>query len=297
MCETASQLFRTFPESTLPQETLATVRDSADFSADFSTDRWAECSASKPIWNAIQAEALENAGQEPYLSGDYERLVIRQPNIARSLGQVLGEALSPHNPTRFVDLFSTVTNREPQLIVSVLADLQAIRQKDPATTGYLNPFLHFKGFHALQAHRLGHWLWNHDRRELAFHLQSRVSQVYGVDIHPAAVVGRGVFVDHASNVVIGETATVGDNVVILHGVTLGGTGKHAGDRHPKVGNGVFIGAGAQLLGNITIGEGAKIGAGSIVLNSVPPQATAVGVAAITKLHPRPGDPKAKTEAA
>ena len=162
---------------------------------------------------------------------------------------------------------------------AIRADLEAVRTRDPASRGYSEPFLHFKGFHALQSYRVAHWLWQQKRYALAKHLQSRISEVFGVDIHPAARVGRGIFIDHATGVVIGETATVADDVVLLHDVTLGGTGKERGDRHPKVRHGVMIGAGSKILGNIEIGEGSKVGAGSVVLEDVPAHHTVAGVPA------------------
>lgn len=159
------------------------------------------------------------------------------------------------------------------------ADIRAITERDPAATRFSEPLLYFKGFHALQTHRVAHWLWSEGRRELALFLQSRASEVFGVDIHPAARIGKGILVDHATGVVVGETAVVEDNVSILHEVTLGGTGKDCGDRHPKVRHGVLIGAGAKILGNVEVGEGAKIGAGSVVLEDVPAHATVAGVPA------------------
>jgi serine O-acetyltransferase len=159
-------------------------------------------------------------------------------------------------------------------------DLTAIGARDPAAVGdLLTPFLHYKGFHALSVHRVAHRLWQQGRQAVAHVLQARVSQVLGVDIHPAARFGHGVFIDHATGVVIGETAVVGNDVSILQGVTLGGTGKEAGDRHPKVRDGVLLGAGAKVLGNVVIGRGAKVGAGSVVLRDVPPCATVAGVPA------------------
>ena len=244
--------------------------------------RLALCADCDPVWKAIQAEALEHAEQEPLLAPTFRRLVIEQPNLVTSLGHVFGERLFGDEAQQFAELMSGAVDAEPNIRTAILADLQAIRRQDPATTSYLNPFLHFKGFLALEAYRVAHWLWKNDRRMLAYHIQSRVSEVFGVDIHPAARIGHGVFIDHATSVVIGETAVVGNNVVILHGVTLGATGMQSGDRHPKVGNGVLIGAGAQLLGNITIGDAAKVGAGSVVVKTVPAGETAVGVAARVK---------------
>lgn len=174
--------------------------------------------------------------------------------------------------TLIVDIFTS----SPAIRTAIRADLRAVRTKDPACTSYTHCLLYFKGFLACQAHRVGHFLYNHQRSSLAFLIQSRTSEVFHVDIHPAATIGSGVLFDHATGLVVGETATIGNNVSILHNVTLGGTGSRVGDRHPKIGDGVLIGAGAILLGNITIGEGAKIGSGSLVLIDVPAKTTAVG---------------------
>ena len=161
----------------------------------------------------------------------------------------------------------------------VRADLSAVFDRDPACNSYLEPFLYFKGFQALQAYRVAHWLWSNGRRALALYVQSRTSEVYGVDIHPAARIGRGILIDHATSVVVGETAVIEDEVSLLHGVTLGGTGKETGDRHPKVRRGALIGANATILGNIEIGQCSRVGAGSVVLRDVPPNTTVAGVPA------------------
>ncbi len=168
---------------------------------------------------------------------------------------------------------------DPSLVDCAAADLRAVFERDPACKGYLQPFLWFKGFTALQSHRVAHRLWRRGRETLAFHLQSRVSELFQVDIHPAARFGRGVFIDHGTGVVVGETATVGDDVSMLHSVTLGGTGAAGVDRHPKIGNGVLLGAGSKVLGAITVGDGAKVASGSVVLKAVPPGCTAAGVPA------------------
>ena len=166
-----------------------------------------------------------------------------------------------------------------RLVVAAEADLKATFERDPACKGYVQPFLFFKGFLAVQAHRVGHWLIKDGRETLAFYLQSRVSENFQVDINPAVQIGRGIMLDHGTGLVIGETAVVGDNVSLLQNVTLGGTGKSDQDRHPKIGNGVLIGAGAKVLGNIKIGDCSRIGAGSVVLKEVPPRVTVAGVPA------------------
>ena len=177
------------------------------------------------------------------------------------------------------ELINQALDASPEIREAIRRDLSAVLERDPAAHGLAQPFLHYKGFHALQSHRVAHWLWSRQRIPLAFFLQNRVSEIFAVDIHPAARIGMGILMDHGTGVVIGETAVVGDNVSLLHEVTLGGTGKESGDRHPKIGNGVMIGAGAKILGNVRIGEGSKVAAGSVVLQEVPPHATVAGVPA------------------
>jgi serine O-acetyltransferase len=176
-------------------------------------------------------------------------------------------------------IFDEALNDDPAIGYAARADIVAVADRDPACTSYLDPLLWFKGYHALQTYRVAHWLWIHGRQALAHYLQSRASSLFGVDIHPGAVIGKSIFIDHATGVVIGETAVVEDGVSMLHGVTLGGTGKERGDRHPKVRRGVLLGAGAKVLGNIEIGACAKIAAGSVVLEAVPAGCTAAGVPA------------------
>jgi serine O-acetyltransferase len=168
---------------------------------------------------------------------------------------------------------------EPGLGAAARADIAAVYDRDPACHRFLQPLLFFKGFQALQAYRVGHWLWTQGRKDFAYFIQMRVSEVFGIDIHPAARIGKGIMIDHAHSIVIGETAVVGDNVSMLHSVTLGGTGKETEDRHPKIGDGVLIGAGAKVLGNIRVGNCSRIAAGSVVLEEVPPCKTVAGVPA------------------
>ncbi|MEM8538290.1 MAG: serine O-acetyltransferase, partial [Pseudomonadota bacterium] len=167
----------------------------------------------------------------------------------------------------------------PELVSAARADVVAIYDRDPACHRFMQPLLFFKGFQAVQAYRLGHWLYEQGRRDMAYFIQMRASEVFGVDIHPAARIGQGIMIDHAHSVVVGETAVVGDNVSMLHSVTLGGTGKEDDDRHPKIGDGVLIGAGAKVLGNIKVGHCSRIAAGSVVLEEVPPMKTVAGVPA------------------
>ena len=177
------------------------------------------------------------------------------------------------------DIFDFAYRGSNELVDAACMDIEAVVSRDPAIQLYSTPLLYLKGFHAIEAYRVAHRLWQLDRRELALFLQSQISEVFNVDIHPAAVLGHGLMFDHASGIVIGETSVVGDNVSILHNVTLGGTGKEVCDRHPKIASDVMIGAGAKILGNIHIGQGVKIGAGSVVLEDVPPHVTVVGVPA------------------
>lgn len=234
-----------------------------------------------PLWDSIQLEAHVEAGREPLLRPLLEQAVLHRSSFGEGLAMVLSQKLREQvlDSTKFYDEVYDVIASDPTITESASNDLVAIRANDPATTSLLHPMLNFKGFLAVQAHRVAHTLWGRDRRALAYLIQCRTSEVLGVDIHPAAEIGSGVFIDHATGVVIGETAVVGDDVTILHGVTLGGTGKATGDRHPKIGRGVYIGANAQLLGNIAVGEGSRIGASSVVLKNVEAYSTVAGVPA------------------
>ena len=175
--------------------------------------------------------------------------------------------------------FKAMLEDDPDWSSIVRVDIQAYYDRDPACDRFLMPVLYFKGFHAIQTHRLAHWLWNQGRKDFALYLQSRSSAVFQTDINPAARMGKGIFIDHATGLVVGETAVIEDDVSILHGVTLGGTGKAGGDRHPKIRYGVLIGAGAKILGNIEVGHCSKVAAGSVVLSSVPHNKTVAGVPA------------------
>uniref|UniRef100_A0A0E0JX16 serine O-acetyltransferase n=1 Tax=Oryza punctata TaxID=4537 RepID=A0A0E0JX16_ORYPU len=232
------------------------------------------------VWSQIKAEARRDADGEPALASFVYATVLSHPTLAGCLAFHLANKLASStllSSTLLYDLFVATHAARPDLRAAAVADLLAAGARDPACAGCLSHcLLNYKGFLAIQSHRVAHALWAQGRRALALALQSRVAEVFAVDIHPAAAVGSGVLLDHATGVVIGETAVVGDGVSILHHVTLGGTGKAVGDRHPKVGDGVLIGAGATILGNVRIGAGAKIGAGSLVLADVPPGGTAVG---------------------
>ena len=232
-------------------------------------------------WSTIQLEATALMRREPTLGRMIEQAILQHDCFAAAIGNRLAVKLASPDleVNALIDVLGHAFDAEPDIVEASAADLQAVRDRDAACPDLLTPLLHFKGFQALQAHRVAHYLWLHDRPHLAKHLQSRVSEVFGIDIHPAARIGRRIMLDHATGIVIGETAIIDDDVSILQEVTLGGTGKDDGDRHPKVRRGVLIGAGAKILGSIEIGEGAKVGAGSIVLTSVEPYTTVVGVPA------------------
>ena len=230
------------------------------------------------LWDILSAEAARVAGEEPALAGLVERSIARHDGLADALSAVIGFKLAGDglDADKLRRLIADAIARAPTILEAASEDLMAVRDRDPACPDHVTPFLFFKGYQALQAHRAAHWYWTEGRQHLALALQSRLSEVFGVDIHPAARLGRRILIDHATGIVVGETAIIDDDVSILQGVTLGGTGKQCGDRHPKIRRGVLIGAGAKVLGNIEVGEGAKIGAGSIVLGPVEPYTTVVG---------------------
>jgi serine O-acetyltransferase len=233
------------------------------------------------FWGQIRSEAQHEAEREPVLVSFLYASVLRHQKLEDALAVILASKLqTPELPAILLrDLIGEAFAEQGSIRASIRADLLAARTRDPAARGYAPPFLYYKGFHALQTYRVAHWLWGQGRHTLAAHLQNRTSEVFGVDIHPAAQIGSGILIDHGTGVVIGETAVVEDNVSLLHEVTLGGTGKETGDRHPKVRRGVLIGAGAKILGNIEVGVGAKVGAGSVVLKDVPPHCTVAGIPA------------------
>lgn len=233
------------------------------------------------VWAQIRREATEDAAAEPALAAHLQVAVLRQPSLEEALTHVLSTKLHSTALSEWAlrDLIGEAFRLNPQISEQIRADLVAIVSRDPACRGYSAPLLYFKGFHAVQAYRVTHAFWTNGRRPLALFLQSRISEAFAVDIHPGARIGKGIMFDHATSVVIGETAVVEDDFSMLHEVTLGGTGKVGGDRHPKIGRGVMIGAGAKVLGNVKVGEGAKIGAGSVVLHDVPSHTTVAGVPA------------------
>lgn len=233
------------------------------------------------IWSQLRASAEDAARAEAHLGSLLNAVILSHGDlagalsfqIARKLGDAELASMSVH------EVCQSAFAADPGMVTAAEADLQAVAERDPAIKTLLQPFLYFKGFQALQAWRVAHWLWGQGRETLAFHFQSRISELFQVDIHPAARMGSGLFLDHGTGIVIGETAVVGDEVSMLHGVTLGGTGAERGDRHPKIGRGVLLGAGAKVLGNIAIGDYAKVASGSVVLKPVPAGCTVAGVPA------------------
>ncbi|MEP7455778.1 serine O-acetyltransferase [Phyllobacterium sp. SB3] len=233
------------------------------------------------IWRQIVAHAEQVANSEPWLASFLEEAVFQFDNLEDALCRVLSELLANGSlsSSRLIELFDSIRAEEPRLLHGLARDIRAVLERDPAATRPLHVLLYLKGFHAIQIHRFANHLWQTGRLDLAMYLQSRSSRVLQVDIHPAVKLGVGVFFDHATGIVIGETAVIEDNVSILQGVTLGGTGKDTGDRHPKIRHGVLIGAGATILGNIDIGINSRIGAGSVVLKAVEARKTVAGVPA------------------
>jgi serine O-acetyltransferase len=245
-----------------------------------------------PVWARLRQDVFETAKSEPMLAGYLHDTVLKHGSLEGSISYFLaGKLASAYlNTTSLRDVFYDALTSSENIREAVRRDLEAVLERDPAARSFALPFLNFKGFQALQSYRVAHWLWENGRHPLALYLQSRISETFAVDIHPAARIGKGILIDHGTSVVIGETAVVGDDVSMLHEVTLGGTGKESGDRHPKVGNGVLIGAGSKILGNIVIGEGSKIAAGSVVLNEVPPHSTVAGIPARVVGKPKSAQP-------
>jgi serine O-acetyltransferase len=234
-----------------------------------------------PVWTRILREAEEIARREPELATFIYSTILHHDTLEAAVVHRVAERLdSPQVSAELIrQAYADALEHEPAIGDAFRADIVATVDRDPATNRFLEPVLYFKGFHAIQTHRLAHWLWGRGRKDFAYYLQSQSSAVFQTDINPAVSIGRGIFLDHATGVVVGETAVIEDDVSILQEVTLGGTGKEAGDRHPKIRRGVLIGAGAKILGNIEIGHCARIAAGSVVLKSVPHNTTVAGVPA------------------
>jgi serine O-acetyltransferase len=234
-----------------------------------------------PVWSRLRQEAEAAVRQEPSLTSFIATTILNHPTLEaavvhRVAGRLGNAAVSDD---LIAQTFMEAVEHDPAIVAAFRADIAAVADRDPACTRFLEPVLYFKGFHAIQTHRLAHWLWNHGRKDFALYLQSRSSEVFQTDINPAARIGRGIFLDHATGLVVGQTAVIEDNVSMLQDVTLGGTGKERGDRHPKIRQGVLIGAGAKILGNIEVGQCARVAAGSVVLHSVPKKTTVAGVPA------------------
>ncbi|HEX4078989.1 MAG TPA: serine O-acetyltransferase [Rhizomicrobium sp.] len=241
-------------------------------------ERFAFCD---PIWSALRAQALELAEKEPSLASLAHATILNHQQLEDALSYHLARKVGSEEVSAMLarEVFDEALQADLDIGEAVRADLSAVFERDAACHSYVEAFLFFKGFHALQCHRISHWLWLKGRTTLARFLQSRVSELFAVDIHPAARIGRGIMMDHATGIVIGETAVVEDDVSMLHGVTLGGSGKEKGDRHPKIRRGVLLSAGARVLGNIEVGEYSRVGAGSVVIHPVPAHCTVAGVPA------------------
>lgn len=244
------------------------------------------------MWDTVRGQVQDWAREEPMLASFLHQVVLNHRSLEESLSFLLATKLeSPTLGTATLrDLFDTAFQNDPSIGVAIREDLYAVCNRDPACRGYSQVLLFFKGYHGLQSYRAAHYYWNEGREILALYIQSRMSEVFALDIHPAAKIGMGVMMDHATGIVVGETSVIEDNVSMLHGVTLGGTGKATGDRHPKIRRGVLISAGAGIFGNVEIGEGAKVGGGAVVLEDVAPHTTVVGVPAQAVGHPASEEP-------
>lgn len=233
-----------------------------------------------PIWEQVRREAEETSANEPVLASLIYATILSEPTLEDAICHTVAHRLQPSVDTGLlVKTFREVLSEEPGLSEFFRADIMAVAKRDPACRRYLEPLFFFKGFVALETYRFANRLWQSGRKDFALYLQSQSSRVFAVDIHPAARMGKGIMLDHATGIVIGETAVVGDNCSMLHGVTLGGTGNERDDRHPKIGCGVMMGSGAKILGNIHIGDCVRVAAGSVVVQDVPPRRTVAGVPA------------------
>ncbi|MBY8977637.1 serine O-acetyltransferase [Rhodobacteraceae bacterium NNCM2] len=234
-----------------------------------------------PVWAQIRDEAEALAENEPLMASFAHSVVLHHPSFENALSYRIAQKLSSaeFSPLLLREIADSAYEAEPEMGTAARADIVATYDRDPACNRMVMPLLYFKGFLAIQSQRLGHWLWNNGRQDVALYIQMRSSEIFGCDIHPGATLGKGIMIDHAHSIVIGETAVVGDDVSMLHSVTLGGTGKEGGDRHPKIGNGVLIGAGAKVLGNIHVGRCSRIAAGSVVLKDIPECKTVAGIPA------------------
>src|ERR687892_396294 len=213
-----------------------------------------------PVWARIRDEAEAVVRNEPEIGTFIYSSILHHDTLETAVVHRVAERLDHTDVSAELirQAYTDALEAESKIGEAFRADIVAVFDRDPATDRFIEPVLYYKGFHAIQTHRLAHWLWGKDRKDFAYYLQSRSSAVFQCDIHPAAKIGRGIFLDHATGLVVGETASIGNDVSILHGVTLGGTGKDHGDRHPKIADGVLIGAGAEIIGNIEIGHCSRV---------------------------------------
>ena len=234
-----------------------------------------------PVWSRIRTEAEEIVRREPLMASLVHAVILQAKSLEGAISYRLSQKLATGDMPQILlrEIAEEAMRADESIGRAIRADIVAVEERDPACHRYIQPVLFFKGFQAIQAYRIAHWLWSQGRIDLAYFYQMRTSEVFGVDIHPGARVGCGIMIDHAHSIVIGETAVVGDDVSMLHSVTLGGTGKEEEDRHPKIGDGVLLGAGASVLGNIRVGSCSRVAAGSVVLEDVPPCKTVAGVPA------------------
>jgi serine O-acetyltransferase len=234
-----------------------------------------------PVWTRLRQEAEAAIRDEPSLTAFLLANVVNHETLESAVAHRVASRLGHASlgADLIAQIFQEAVEAEPSIGEAFRADIGAVADRDPACTRLIEPVLYFKGFHAIQTHRLAHWLWNGGRRDFALYLQSRSSEVFQTDINPAVPIGKGIFLDHATGLVVGQTAVIEDDVSILQDVTLGGTGKERGDRHPKIRRGVLIGAGAKILGNIEVGRCSRVAAGSVVLHPVPRNTTVAGVPA------------------
>ncbi len=240
-----------------------------------------ESAGTDPVWTRIRTEAKASIEKEPLLGGLIHTSLLHHASLESALAYRLSVKLASREMSEQIlrEIADEAHAEDASLGIAARADIIAVFDRDPACHAFIQPLLFFKGFQAIQCYRVGNWLWRHGRKDLAYFVQMRVSEVFGVDVHPGAVLGKGILMDHAHSIVIGETAVISDNVSMLHSVTLGGTGKDDGDRHPKIGDGVMLGAGAKVLGNISVGRCSRVAAGSVVLTEVPCCKTVAGVPA------------------
>lgn len=244
------------------------------------------------MWTTIKKEVSDQLMAEPEMGQFFSRRILQHDSLAAAISDLLASKLASADmpATTLRQVFDEAMRGDPLILQATANDLNATRQRDPAARYFSTALLYFKGFQALQAYRTAHWLWQQDRKGMALFLQSQISEVFTVDIHPAARIGSGILVDHATGIVVGETCVLDDNISIMQGVTLGGTGKDCGDRHPKIKAGVLLGTGAIIIGNVTIGIGARVAAGSVVLSDVPPHTTVAGIPAVKVGKPRTSQP-------